>query len=147
MSLVDPVDTFAYQQSRIFTSHRNMERISCGSVSLKIHEFTQHHANAKILPETSALDFYSMNHGVALLRAEYAELEPLRMEDCKYVQAYHSRMGLEAVRAFYYLILICTREARHNKLVGFDAPAIQKAFGDSIADFFSQCIRWRRGHS
>ena len=32
-----------------------------------------------------------------------------------FVKQYHELMAKKSVRAFYYLLWICTREARHNK--------------------------------
>ena len=45
------------------------------------------------------------------------KLEPLDKWELDVVQQYHALMGHKALRAFYYLIYICIREARHCKTV------------------------------
>jgi hypothetical protein len=39
------------------------------------------------------------------------------------------------VRAFYYLLLICTRESRHNKSLPHDLAKIEAKFGPEVAQF------------
>ena len=46
-------------------------------------------------------------------------------------------MTKKAVRAFYYLIWICTREARHNQSLAADLPKIGKQFGTSMQGLFT----------
>ena len=77
------------------------------------------------------------------------------------------------MRAFYYLLLICIRESRHNKSLAQDLPKIKATFGVAVADFltginggeagihakflkappacaigpFVDCLRWQFYHS
>ena len=46
-------------------------------------------------------------------------------------------MASKAVRAFYYLIWICTREARHNHSLSKDLPQIGKEFGPEMQAFLT----------
>lgn len=65
-------------------------------------------------PEADALRFYFMNHAVAVASTKVHQLESLGrylpiFEEYNKVLAYQTR------RMFYYLLIICTRESRHNK--------------------------------
>ena len=46
-------------------------------------------------------------------------------------------MGRKAIRASYYLIWICTREARHNKSLSADLPKVGKLFGPVMQKWMS----------
>jgi hypothetical protein len=61
-----------------------------------------------------ALQFYALNHGMALLSAARHPYEKLTPAELSFVNTYHRLAGVAATRAFYYLLEICTREARHN---------------------------------
>ena len=140
-----------------------------GSVS----KFLDADKNPGTIPEREALWFYAMNHGMALIRSKRAPLEPLDEWEQGFVTAYHENLGPKAVRAFYYLLLICTRESRHNKSIGKDMPTIEKQFGAAVAGFlksvnggetgihkallesppattignYVECLRWQFYHS
>jgi len=64
-------------------------------------------------PDTEALVFYGMNHGVAEIAKKFDPYEPLAPGARDFVEQYYDIMSEMAVRAFYYLTLICTRESRH----------------------------------
>ncbi len=136
MALTDPRDTLAYHQSRVLTTNRKMEQVPCSAVAAQIKQYQNTVQDTDVKPEREALFFYGMNHGMALLQSEYAPHEPLAPEDLKFVEAYYATMAPMAVRAFNYLVLICTREARHNKSLTTDLPKIKQKFGASVASFF-----------
>jgi hypothetical protein len=77
-----------------------------------------------------------MNHAVAAISAKRAPLEPLKASELSLVEAYHSRMNEKAVRAFYYLLLVCIRESRHNQSKSASKPKMEKQFGTEAASFF-----------
>lgn len=107
-----PRDTLAYQRSRVLSQKRAMSGVMCWEVAGKLQQFmdtdTQHNTN----PETEALWFYFMNHALSEVQKERAPLEPLG-SDLKLVESYYNILNEKAVRAFYYLLLICIRESRH----------------------------------
>jgi hypothetical protein len=72
---------------------------------------------------------------MSLIQAEFDKFEPLPDDVLKFVEAYHSVMVPKAVRAFYYLLLICTRESRHNQSLHSDKGKIAELFGKNVADF------------
>ncbi|WP_162742181.1 hypothetical protein [Nitratireductor sp. OM-1] len=135
MALTDPEDTLAYHQSRVLTAHRDMSSVPLPTVADRIEKYLVASAEPKAVPETEALWFYGMNHAVATIQSRRAPLEPLDEWELSFVRGYHELMGEKAVRAFYYLMLICTRESRHNKSLIGDLPYIKQKFGAPVASF------------
>lgn len=131
MSLTSPKDTLAYHLARPLTSHIDNSAVMCANVAKRVKQYPKDQAK----PETEAVEFYTMNHGMALISATRAPLEPLPRDELEFVEAYHEMMAKKAVRAFYYLLLICTREARHNLSLNKDGPKIAEKWGKPIADF------------
>src|SRR5262245_35440244 len=136
MALTDPVDTLAYHQSRVLTTQRDMTDVMCAQVAAKVKEFLNTDAKKDTVPESEALWFYGLNHGMALIGAGKAPLQPLDAWELDFVRQYHAALTPKAVRAFYYLLLICTREARHNKSLVKDGPKMESLFGKPVASFF-----------
>lgn len=130
--ITDPIDTLAYHQSRVLTSHRDMSGLPVASVVQAMKSFP---TAASTIPEREAIYFYGLNHGMALISSRYAALEPLPKYELDYVNRYYALMNEKAVRAFYYLLVICTRESRHNKSLHSDKPQIEQQFGKAIANF------------
>ena len=137
MALTDPTDTLAYHNSRVLCSHRDMSDVQCAHVAQAMKQFMATDKEKNTVPESEALWFYGMNHGVALISANRAPLEPLSKWELQFVNSYHELMTKKAVRAFYYLIWICTREARHNQSLSADLPKIGKQFGPAMQSFFT----------
>jgi hypothetical protein len=136
VAITDPKDTLAFHQSRVLTTHRDMSHVPCANVAFASKEFDKNDLNPQAKPETEALWFYGMNHGMALIASEFAPLEPLPEWELQFVNMYHQLMAEKAVRAFNYLVLICTREFRHNQSLAKHAPEIGKQFGQPVQDFF-----------
>ena len=71
MALTDPKDTLAYHASRVLCQHRDMQRGAAARRSPKrddrLHE--RRHSRRTRCPESEALWFYGMNHGMALIAA------------------------------------------------------------------------------
>ena len=135
MAITDPQDTLAFHQSRILSRHVDNSQVSCKLVAKAMNAYAAaSHKDA--CPESEALWFYAMNHGVALISAKKAPLEPLSKWELQFVDAYYTRLADKAARAFYYLVRICTRESRHNKSFGTAIPKITAMFGQEVGDFF-----------
>lgn len=138
MPLTDPRNCLAYHQSRALTSHRDMSQVSCQQVVKAKNAFQAADKNANAKPERLAISFYALNQGMALIAAKRHAYEKLTPGELLFVEQYHELAGETAVRAFYYLLEICTREARHNsslkgaKAAEFKAK-IEKQFGPEIA--------------
>lgn len=131
--LTDPTDTLAYHQSRVLCQHRDMSHASCEQVAKAVNKFG---VAKDTKPEVEALWFYGLNHAVALISAKRAPLEPLTDQELKIVNAYYDGMQPKAVRAFYYLLICCIREARHNMSKSSAHPKMIPLFGLAAANFF-----------
>ena len=138
MAITDPVNTLAYHSSRVLSIKRDMSAVPCKNVAAQLAEYKKSNnpQDEYACPERQALWFYGMNHGVALIANKFAPLEPLPEWELSFVKAYHRELNKRAVRAFYYLLLICTREARHNQSLATDLPKMTEKFGEKVANFF-----------
>jgi hypothetical protein len=137
VSLACPQDTLAYFQSRVLTQQRDMRQTPLHHTTAKLQAFMQSDTSPSTIPETEALWFYGMNHGVALITQKRHPLEPLPEFERDFMKEYHKVLVPKAVRAFYYLLLICTREARHNQSLKKDGPKMAALFGPAVAQFFT----------
>lgn len=66
-------------------------------------------------PEKDALDFYLLNHLTSMLMARYPRYETLPALEQSALSQYNHSLRTGGERAFYYMLLICTREVRHSK--------------------------------
>lgn len=69
----------------------------------------------KAPPERDAIEFYLKNHAVAVLHQRFGPEAELPSEVASVMNDYHAMLAVKSVRMFYYLLLICTRESRHEK--------------------------------
>lgn len=87
--------------------------------------------------ERDGLIFYMMNHAVSVVRTKAHEYEPLG----KYLpilQAYHEELAVRTSRMFFYMLLICTRESRHDGNMKSETAkhdVICKPYGSAIQKF------------
>ena len=145
MALTDPKDTLAFHQSRVLTQHRDMSEVPCLLVAKAMQKFKNADEHKDTVPEAEALWFYGMNHGMALISAARAPLEPLPPDELNFVEAYHHALAPKAIRAFYYLLWICTREARHNQSLQGRRPQDHANFGAQVCNFLTVHQRRREG--
>lgn len=78
-------------------------------------------------PEIDALVFYCLNHAVSMIRQRVHPIEPLG----KYMpilDLFHREAAVRGARLFYYMMLICPREARHEH-GGSKMPGICSKYG------------------
>jgi hypothetical protein len=115
LSVAAPKNTLAYQlKGRPLTMKRDLSHVSITQVTPVIRMFHQAHGE-DTQPETDAIMFYLANHAMKELAFRFDPLEPLpdwAMEMCN---EYHRVAAVAAARAFYYMLMITAREARHNK--------------------------------
>ena len=131
--ITDPTDTIAYHGSRVLCQQRDMSLVPCSRVAqVMLHYKTA--LTDRVQPETEALWFYGLNHAIKLISDRRDKLEPLEKWELDVVQQYHALMGHKAVRAFYYLIYICIREARHCKTVLSSAVTAAAEVGEPAFD-------------
>ena len=134
MSITDPWDTLAHHLSRPLVTGRDMSWVPSQSTAKAVVQFRSQDKAASTAPEAEALCFYAMNHGMAVIRQQHELYEPLG-QDLEFVEAYHRMLASRAVRAFYYLLLICTRESRHVALAGNMPQKLAPEFGQAAVDF------------
>lgn len=137
MPLTDPRETLAYHAARPLVRARDMGHVPVARTSEQVRRFMGTDNEPGKLPEAEALWFYAMNHGMAEIQKRYAPYEPLG-EARAFVEAYHQAMAPRAVRAFYYLLLICTRESRHLHETQGVHDKLAAQFGESLALFNKQ---------
>jgi len=110
------------------------------SSSLKLDDLVQGSSvitySAKSSPEVDALTFYLMNHVVSMVRQVKHPYESLG-EFENLLNEYHNFLSISSTRMFFYLLLICTRESRHDKSSYTDSvwKGITKDYGKKCVDF------------
>lgn len=89
-------------------------------------------------PEVDALMFYSLNHAVSIVRSRVGWHEPLDKYE-EILETYHRELAVRSTRMFYYLLLICTRESRHerNEMGSKFWTGMKEKHGANIASFQS----------
>lgn len=112
MSLL-PEDTLLRYYRHPLTLYRNMASVPCHIVAQKINHYMEQ-STLSADPMSTAVTFYGLNHGAALIQQEFDPAEPLPEAASYLLDLYYSRASAAAVRAVYYLILICVRESRHT---------------------------------
>lgn len=92
-------------------------------------------------PEQDALVFYTLNHAVSIIRSRVHELEPLGAY-YGIVDEYNTQLSMRSIRMFYYLLVICTRESRHERTstVSWLWDQFKKDYGELTTKF---CINLR----
>jgi len=134
MSITDPRETLAYHLARPLVVGRDMSAVPTAATVAALQDFRNADQNPSTVPEAEALCFYALNHGMAAIRQRRAVHEPLGA-DLAFVEAYHRLVGPRAVRAFYYLFLICSRESRHVHNSATLNQLLVGKFGQAAADF------------
>jgi len=112
------IDTLSYHKKRPFTSAIDL---SGASLMYVVNGYEDMQAMlvrgegvVSASPESEALWFYLQNHAMHIISSSLDKEEPLGDYEM-FVNQYHRDMQPKALRMFYYLLLICTRETRHAK--------------------------------
>ncbi len=113
MSVLYPKDCLAYHLARPL-----FRKLDCSSVPSAVYaaqmvKFEADGLNTEPYPETDAIEFYQLNHALALIQQKFHPLEPLPAEYLELVERFFTMTSVAARRALFYLIVICTRETRH----------------------------------
>lgn len=140
MAISDPTTTLAFFKSRVLCQHRDIRGVPCTGVSKAASKYLKHHGpgDPRGVPESNALWFYGLNHAVSLISERHAPYERLPDQCRSILDLYHTEMAHRTPRAFYYLLFICIREARHNLSITEDHSKMADQFGYQIANFFKQ---------
>ena len=89
----------------------------------------------KVRPEHQAIEFYLLNAAAAELSLTLDHHEPLTPDHQAVLDRYYQALEQSGHRAFFYLFLICTREARHWQLGG--QADLEKKYGKKLGFFNS----------
>jgi len=109
-----PKNTLEYQiRGRPMTMRRDMQKVPVSEVITALQTY-EPQLGSSARPETCALTFYLLEQALGEVRNRKGLQEDLG-ELVEVLDLYHSLLSPEAVRLFYYLLMICTREARHAK--------------------------------
>lgn len=109
---LDP-DTLDFQLSRPLARPRDRSAVPVANVVKAMNQFLATHSH--VHPEVDAISFYLMNHAVAEVAKRVDKDAPLG-HYLPLVADYHQAQNEASARAFYYLLIICTRESRHASL-------------------------------
>ncbi len=137
MSLMASRNTLRHQLARPLCTKREMGGISAQSTARAMRTLTDQYKNALVSPEAMAVRFYLLQHAMSDIRTRFGLDEP--MGDAAPVVELHHSYGVElGQRMFTYLLLICTREARHTgTALPFHEKVVSK-FGGPFQQFLAQ---------
>jgi len=87
-------------------------------------------------PEQSAVEFYALNHMVAILQNEFHKDEPLPEWALKIAHRYVEVLTEQSTRMYAYLVLIVTRESRHVHNMGVNlSKYMVENHGETFVNF------------
>lgn len=135
MALSCSQNTLSYHQARVLTCNRDMSQVPLVNTTKRMVQYCDSPKKTMAVPEKEALKFYGLNHGMSIIRSKYDVNEILPPDVHTFVETYYSAVSESAMRVFYYLLIICTREARHNKSMTTDYKNIVSKFGVATTDF------------
>lgn len=138
-------DTLAFQLGvRPGTQRVDMRAVPCQSVSSRINKFSEVAAPINSLPfwegssegspERDAIMFYMFNHAVSIVRQRVHPYAPLGRYTALVLE-YQTQLALRVTRMFYYMVLICVRESRHEK-----SPMSSAYWGEMKAKHHVACM-------
>lgn len=90
-------------------------------------------------PERDAVVFYMLNHAMSVIRQKVHRHEALGAY-MPLVEEYHSQLATRVTRMFYYMLLICTRESRHERSSYSSALwlSLKSKYGLTIVNFHTK---------
>ncbi len=134
LQLTAPRDTLAYHMSRPLVTRVDISKAPSSVVATTMRRFKNQDMNPDTSPESSARLFYMLNNAMAEARQRHGLMQPLGPW-AEFAEMYSKKCSDLAERSFYYLLLICTREARHvAKQDGFMSE-LTKKFGSAVAEY------------
>lgn len=126
-------DTLAYHRSRPLVVAQSLRSLPLKSVVDAMNKYFKGkpgHASV----EESALTFYLLNHAYACLGQKFGPHQPLG-EFNEIAERYIQMSSAIAIRAMYYVLLICARESRHVHKTASFKTKMQKGYGEAFWEF------------
>jgi hypothetical protein len=137
MSITSHQATLAFQLARPLCVPRDMGGVLVPKLAEKITPHYDAEPNTfcavQAVPEVEALRFYLLQHAMSDIRQKYLPAQILPPHVLEVVERYHAECNDLAIRMFYYLIMICTREARHIQGGSSWYAKLESMFGSEIA--------------
>jgi len=125
-------DTLAMQMNRPMTQHLDKSMVPVDGLVTAMNDYMDNQSKYAV-PEEEAINFYLTNHILSEVMASTGKHEPLG-DKLILVMRYQEELSKSAVRMFYYLLLICTRESRHV-YDDYDWSGAAKKHGDDPIQF------------
>jgi hypothetical protein len=129
-----PRNCLAYHTERPLLQQQSIEAASCLDVAKLMLGFRDSYPSMPV-PETAAIEFYQLAHAFALIQHRRHPHEPLPKDELELVEEYFTLGSVVTQRAFYYLVMICGREARHLANKPDFKDFICETWGDKVYSF------------
>ena len=136
MSLVASRNTLRHQLARPLCMKREMARVQATSTARAVKGLTNDYEGLLVSPEEVAVRFYLLQHAMSDIRQRFGMDEPLG-DAAKVVELHHEHGVALGQRMFTYLLLICTREARHASGSISYGTKVQNQFGPNFVAFLA----------
>jgi hypothetical protein len=135
MSLIAARNTLRHQLARPLCVKRNMSMVDTVGTAKAAQERVNNYENMGMLvPEDAAIQFYLLQHAMSDIRQRFGPDESLGTVQ-EIVELYHE-LGVDlGQRMFVYLLLICTREARHTTSSPTFQTKLKNKFGFTFTTF------------
>jgi hypothetical protein len=138
MSLIAARNTLRHQLARPLCIKRNMSAVdTAGAAKAAAERVSTYEELGMLIPEVAALQFYLLQHAMSDVRQQFGPDESLG-NVLKIVEMYHE-LGVDlGQRMFVYLLLICTREARHTTGSPTFHAKLKNKFGLTFTTFMEE---------
>lgn len=138
MSLIAARNTLRHQLARPLCVKRNMSTVATlGTAKAAAKRVDEYEMKGMLVPETAAIQFYLLQHAMSDVRQRFGPDEALGDVE-KIVELYHE-LGVDlGQRMFVYLLLICTREARHTTGSATFHSKLKSKFGLEFTMFMDE---------
>ena len=93
---------------------RDYSDVSAGVAAQALKSYL-HKEAPSVCADKDAICFYCFNHALGVLSTKYKGTAPLPEEAQQILDAYTNHVTPTLLRVYYYLLIICIREARHCK--------------------------------
>ncbi len=132
-----PRNTLRHQLARPLCMKREMGRVKAPLTASAVLELTVEYEGNLASPEEVAVQFYLLQHAMSDIRQKFGLDEPLG-DAVKIVELHHERGVALGQRMFTYLLLICTREARHVSGLSAFYNDLANQFGKTFVQFLAE---------
>ena len=138
MGLIAARNTLRHQLARPLCAKRNMSTVNVvGTAKAASTRVDDYEEAGLLIPEVAAIQFYLLQHAMSDIRQRFGPDEAMG-DVTKIVEMYHE-LGVDlGQRMFVYLLLICTREARHTVGNPLFHNKVGKKFGHKFKAFMDE---------